>query len=132
MVEFTREAIWSWTFVLGKFLIADSISLPINSLFRFSVSSWLSLVRMCVSGNLFIILGCSICWYIIVHSGLPDGLVVKNPSAMQETWVWSLDQEDSPREGNDNPLQYSCLGNPMGRGTWWATVHRVAKESDMT
>ena len=29
----------------------------------------------------------------------------------------------SPGEGNGNPLQYSCLGNPMDRGTWWATVH---------
>ena len=35
-------------------------------------------------------------------------------------------------EGNDNPLQYSSLGNPMDRGAWWATVHEVAKESDMT
>ena len=33
----------------------------------------------------------------------------------------------SPREGNGNPLQYSCLGNPMDRGTWWVTVHGVAK-----
>ena len=30
-------------------------------------------------------------------------------------------------EGNGNPLQYSCLENPMNRGAWWATVHRVAK-----
>ena len=30
-------------------------------------------------------------------------------------------------EGNGNPLQYSCLGNPMDRGTWWATVHGVTK-----
>jgi len=29
--------------------------------------------------------------------------------------------------GNGNPLQYSCLGNSMGRGAWWATVHEVAK-----
>jgi len=35
--------------------------------------------------------------------------------------------ERSPREGNGNPLHYSCLGNPMDRGAWWATVHRVAK-----
>jgi len=32
-----------------------------------------------------------------------------------------------PGEGNGNPLQYSCLGNPMDRGAWWATVHKVAK-----
>ena len=33
----------------------------------------------------------------------------------------------SPGEGNGNPLQYSCLGNPMDRRAWWATFHRVAK-----
>ena len=33
----------------------------------------------------------------------------------------------SPGEGNGNPLQYSCLGNPMVRGTWWSTVHVVTK-----
>ena len=32
-----------------------------------------------------------------------------------------------PGQGNGNPLQYSCLENPMGRGAWWATVHGVAK-----
>ena len=30
-------------------------------------------------------------------------------------------------EGHDDPLQYSCLENPMARGAWWATVHRVTK-----
>ena len=38
----------------------------------------------------------------------------------------------SPGEGNDNPLQNSCLGNPMDRGTWWAVVHGFGKESDTT
>ena len=33
----------------------------------------------------------------------------------------------SPGEGHGNPLQYSCLENPMDRGAWWAVVHRVAK-----
>ena len=37
----------------------------------------------------------------------------------------------SPGEGNGNPLQYSCLENPMDRGAWWATVHGIA-ESEMT
>ena len=35
--------------------------------------------------------------------------------------------ESSPGEGNGNPLQYSCLQNPMDGGAWWATVHGVAK-----
>ena len=52
---------------------------------------------------------------------------LKHLPAMQETWVRSLGQEDPPGEGNGNPLQYSCLENPMDRGAWWATVHRVAK-----
>ena len=33
----------------------------------------------------------------------------------------------SPGEGNGNPLQYSCLENPMDGGAWWATIHGVAK-----
>ena len=37
----------------------------------------------------------------------------------------------SPGEGNGNAFQYSCLGNPMDRGTWWATVQGVTKELDM-
>ena len=44
---------------------------------------------------------------------------------MQEIEFLSLGQEDSPGEGNGNPLQYSCLENPMDGGAWWATVHGV-------
>ena len=46
---------------------------------------------------------------------------------MQEKWVWSLGWEDSPGEGNGNPLQYSCLENPMDGEAWWATVHGVTE-----
>ena len=53
--------------------------------------------------------------------------MVKHPPAMQESWVRSLGWEDSPGEGNGNPLQYSCLDNFMNRGAWWATVYAVAK-----
>ena len=53
--------------------------------------------------------------------------MVKNLPAMQETQVKSLGQEDSPREGNGNPLQCSCLDNYMDRGAWRATVHGDAK-----
>ena len=37
-----------------------------------------------------------------------------------------------PGGGSDNPLQYSCLENPSDRGTWWAPVYGVSKESNMT
>ena len=36
-----------------------------------------------------------------------------------------------PGEGNVNPFQYSCLGNPMDREAWWVTVHVVTKKSDL-
>ena len=38
----------------------------------------------------------------------------------------------SPRGRNGKPFQYSCLGNPMDRGVWWATVHGITKDLDMT
>ena len=37
------------------------------------------------------------------------------------------DVSSIPGEGNDSPLQYSCLENPTDRGAWWATAHGVAK-----
>ena len=46
--------------------------------------------------------------------------------------VQSLALEDSLEEGIGNPLQYSCLENPMDRGAWRATVYGVIKTSDMT
>ena len=61
-------------------------------------------------------------------------LVVKNPPAnggdMRDVGSVSGFGR-SPGGGHGNPLQYSCLENPMDRGAWWATIHRVA-ESDMT
>ena len=51
--------------------------------------------------------------------------------AMWETWVQSLGREDSPGEGNGNPLQYSCLKNPTDGGAWWAAVHGVTKSQTL-
>ena len=42
-------------------------------------------------------------------------------------WKESPSSNSTVREGNGNPLQYSCLENPMGRGAWWAAVHGVAE-----
>ena len=64
--------------------------------------------------------------------GFPSGSVVKNLPANAGDVDSIPGSGRSPGEGNGNPLQYSCLENPMDRGVWRATVHRVAKESDMT
>ena len=64
--------------------------------------------------------------------GFPCGLAVKNLPANAGGAGSVLELGRSPGEGNGNPLQYPCLGNPMDRGVWWSTVHGVAKESDMT
>jgi len=58
--------------------------------------------------------------------------VVKNPPANARDMGLIPELGRSPGEGNGNPLQDSCLGNPMDRGAWWATVHGVTKESDTT
>ena len=47
--------------------------------------------------------------------------------AMQETQVQSLGLEDPLEKENGNPLQYSCMENPMDRGAWRKTVHGVSK-----
>ena len=51
---------------------------------------------------------------------------------MQEKWGSIPVSGRFPGVGNDNLLQYFCLGNSMGRGVWQATLHGVTKESDMT
>ena len=62
--------------------------------------------------------------------GVPGSSVVKNLPANAGDVGSTLGWGRSPGEGNGNPLQYSCLGNPMDRGAWWATVGGVAKEWD--
>ena len=59
--------------------------------------------------------------------GFRGGSAVKNPPANAGDVGSIPGSGRSPGEENGNPLQYSCLENPMGRGAWRATVHRVAK-----
>ena len=64
--------------------------------------------------------------------GFSGGSVVKNPPANAGDTDLILGLGRSPEEGNGKPLQYSCLGNPTDRGTWWSIVQKVAKELDTT
>ena len=63
--------------------------------------------------------------------GFFGGLVVKSLPTSAEEADSIPGSGRSPGERNGNPLQYSCLGNPMDRGAWRAIVYEVAKESDM-
>ena len=83
-------------------------------------------------------------WTIIALQCCVGFCHTKCESAVKYTYIWAslvaqericlpVQETDlipglgrSPEEGNDNPLQYSCLGNPMDRGTWQATVSGVA------
>jgi len=63
--------------------------------------------------------------------GFPGGARDKQPTCQHKLGVREAGLTPglgrSPGEGNGNPLQYSCLENPMDREAWWATVQRVAQ-----
>ena len=66
----------------------------------------------------------------IEHEGFPGDPAVKSPNSANAGDTGSVPGSGrSSGEGNRNSLQYSCLGNPMDREAWWATVHGVT-ESD--
>ena len=70
-------------------------------------------------------------YYLMFFRGFPDDSVVSPlASAGDEGLISGL--ERSPEEGDGYPFQYSCLGNPMDRRIWQATVHGVAKKLDTT
>ena len=59
--------------------------------------------------------------------GFPGGSVAKNPSANAGDLGLNPGLRRSLGEGDGNPLQYSCLGNPMDKGAWWTIIYGVAK-----
>ena len=80
-------------------------------------------------------------WLFFVHSfasfkttdywdlfkGFPGGSEVKASTRNEGDLGLIPGSGRSPGEGNSNPLQHSCLGNPMDGGAWWPTVHRITK-----
>ena len=72
-------------------------------------------------------------FYLLCHARWASlvAQMVKNQSAMQETWVWDLGSITgsgrSSGEGHGYPLQCSCLEDPMDRGAWWAAVRGVTR-----
>ena len=64
---------------------------------------------------------------MLPYEGFPHSSVGEESACSAEDPGSSPGSERSPGEGNGNPLQYSCLENPMGRGAWQATVHGVTR-----
>ena len=73
---------------------------------------------------------CPVMWCWSCSPGLPSGISGKEPTCQCrrsrfDPWVGKI-----PWKGNGNPLHYSCLGNLMDMGVWWAIVHGVTKSSE--
>ena len=77
--------------------------------------------------HIYIIRLLLLCVWATEKRDFPDGSVVKNlpANAGDAGLVPGLGR--CPGEGHGNPLQYSCLENPLDRGNWWATVHEITK-----
>ena len=69
---------------------------------------------------------------VFLYMGFPGGSAVENLPANSGDAGSIPGSGRSPGERNGKLLQYSCLGNPMDRGAWQATVHGVTKELDTT
>ena len=63
------------------------------------------------------------------HTGVHSGIESANAGDIGDV-IPGLGRSTGERNGN--PVQYFCLGIPINRGAWWATVHGVKKESDVT
>ena len=75
------------------------------------------------SGPFWVKLGC----FLPLQGGLPSGSDGKESACNARDMDSVPVLGRSPGEGHGNPLQCSCLENPVGRGAWWAIVHGVAK-----
>ena len=72
--------------------------------------------------------GGNVNWYNHYRKwGFPSGSEGKESTFNEGDLALIPGSGSSPEEGHVNPLQYSCLENPMNRGAWWATVHGVVK-----
>ena len=130
---FDRICLWSHLFFVESFLITVSISVLMIGLFISSISSWFNFGGWYISKNLSISSRFSFSLAYICCGTLlePPQWLSSKESVCNERDTgdadWILGSGRSPGGGNGNPLQCSCLENPMDRETWWATVHRTAK-----
>ena len=118
-------------------MIWDFWSNPNSLLFSNSLN--LSYIYMCIKNShafaipsLLSLLMCS-SWDVLGRDGInvdPPAFYTNGSTFTALCVCICIYSYIHPGEGNGNPLQYSCLENSMGRGTWRATVHGVTKELD--
>ena len=111
---------------LQSFLASGSF--PMNQFFQWTLRT--DLLQDGLVGLRFVSI--SFISALIFTVDFPGGSVVKKSSCQCRTCGLISGLGRSPGEGNDNPLQCSCLGNPMDREALQATVHGVVKELDTT
>ena len=98
----------------------------------FFLKTWKSSIMLLNLNFLFFIFKFLIHLEFIFAYGLPWWLSGEESACQWGDASWIPEMGRSLGEGNDNPFQHCCLGKPMDRGVWWATVHGVSKESDTT
>ena len=118
-----------FSFMVSEFYVILRESFTLQDYIKTNSLMFLPQLLWIIKNNLWSIWNLFYC-KMYNGSGFPGGSAVKNPHAIQEPQeigVQSLGWEDPLEKGGGNPLQYSCLENPVDRGTWQATVHRVTK-----
>ena len=113
--EFWRPEVWSQSVRRATLALTAPLPLPAFD------GSWCPLTCGCIAP--------------ISASAFTSPSSLVSGSSYSLTRTLSLNLRPSPTqngEGNGKPFQCSCLGNPMDRGAWWATVHGVTKELDTT
>ena len=129
ILPFTKVCTWSskYSALLNAWnIVCVAIELVLLACCNLNVFLWLNSPKYICRHKLGPLLN----WSVVLNMGFPGSSVVNSLPAVQEPQkdagsISGLGRSPGGRHGN--PLQYSCLENPMDRGAWQATVHRVAK-----
>ena len=120
-----------WSRLILHFPCPSAFAVSSSGSFYLEIHIWIVDGQVAIGVSLFLDLlsgqSQEIFFRILIHvRGFPGG------SDGKELFCNAGDVDSTPGGGNDNPLQYSCLENPLDGGAWPATVHRFTKESDTT
>ena len=130
-------SIFHYIYCICVFFCDYMLLLSVLKWYAFRLTSWFlsTHINCCLPGYLVIFQHIYpkpekfLCWVDIDvnYKGFPGGSDGKESACIAGDLGLILGSGRSTRKGNGNPLHYSCLGNPIDRGAWWATVHGVTK-----